>query len=110
MTQSPDRQSGHPRRQAGISASEAEFSSARDQASKVQVLLDFEERLARELVRGLVQSAIARGADPAARLQEFRMLQQAAMAISQDPAVAQITVRLVRAIDLALQELAAVKS
>jgi hypothetical protein len=68
------------------------------------------ERLARELIQGLVQSAIARGVDPVARLREFRTLQEAAMAMSQDPAVAQTAERLVRAVDLTLQELAAVKS
>ena len=69
-----------------------------------------DECLARELVQGLVQSAIARGTDPAARLREFRTLQEAAIAMSQDPEVAKTAERLVRAIDLALQELAAVKS
>jgi hypothetical protein len=34
-----------------------------------------DERLAREMVQGLVQSAIARGVDPAARLGELRTLQ-----------------------------------
>jgi hypothetical protein len=66
-------------------------------------------RLARELIQGLVQSAIAQGADPVARLQEFRTLQEAAMAMSQDPSVARAAEQLVRAIDLTLQELAAVK-
>ncbi|MGH1592214.1 hypothetical protein ACRBEV_32350 [Methylobacterium phyllosphaerae] len=69
-----------------------------------------DERLARELVQGLVQSAIARGVDPAARLQQFRTLQEAAIAMSRDPAVAQTAEQLVRAIDVTLQELAAVKS
>ncbi|MHB2211418.1 hypothetical protein [Methylobacterium sp. CM6257] len=64
----------------------------------------------REFVQGLVQSAIARGLDPVARLREFRTLQGAAMAMSQDPAVAETAERLVRAIDLTLKELAAVKS
>jgi hypothetical protein len=58
-----------------------------------------DERLERELVQGLVQSAIARGADPGARLREFRTLQQAAMAMSLDPAIAEtaerLTVRLI---------------
>ncbi|MHB2204928.1 hypothetical protein [Methylobacterium sp. CM6257] len=69
-----------------------------------------DERLARELVQGLVQSAVARGVDPAARLQEFRTLQEAAMAVSPDPAVSKTAERLVSAVDLTLQELAAVKS
>jgi predicted ArsR family transcriptional regulator len=69
-----------------------------------------DERLARELVQGLVRSAIGRGVDPAARLREFRMLQLAAIAMSQDPVVAETAERLVREIDLALQEQAPVKS
>lgn len=69
-----------------------------------------DERLARELVLGLVQSAIAREGDPAARLREFRTLQEAAMAVSQDPAVSKAAERLIRAIDLTLQELSQVKS
>ena len=70
----------------------------------------FDEHLACEFVQGLVQSAIGQGADPAARLQQFRTLQQAAIAISQDPAVVGTAEQLVRAIDLTLQELTAVKS
>jgi hypothetical protein len=62
------------------------------------------------MIQGLVQSAIARGADPVARLREFRMLQQAASAMLQDPSVAQAAEQLVRTIDLTLQELAPVKS
>jgi hypothetical protein len=69
-----------------------------------------DERLARELVQGLVQSATARGADPGARLREFRTLQQAVIAMSQDPAGAETAERLIRAVDLALQDLAAMKS
>ena len=69
-----------------------------------------DERLARELVQGLVQSAIAQGVDSAARLQQFRTLQQAAIAMARDPAVAQTAEQLVRAIDLSLQAMAAVKS
>lgn len=69
-----------------------------------------DERLARELVRGLVQSATDRGGDPVARLREFRTLQQAAGAMSQDPAAAQATEQLVRAVDLTLQELSVLKS
>jgi hypothetical protein len=68
----------------------------------VQQVPGFDEYLARELVEGLVQSAIARGVDPAARLQQFRALQQAAIAISRDPAVARAAEHLVRAIDLTL--------
>jgi predicted ArsR family transcriptional regulator len=78
--------------------------------SSVWMAPGLDERLARELVQGLVQSAIARAADPAARLREFRTLQEAAMATSQDPSVAEAAERLVRAVDLTLQELAAVKS
>jgi hypothetical protein len=69
-----------------------------------------DERFARELVQGLVQSASARGEDPAARLREFRTLQQAAGAMSQDPAVAEAAERLVRAIDICLREFATAKS
>lgn len=68
----------------------------------VQQVPGFDEYLARELVQGLVQSAIARGVDPAARLQQFRALQQAAIAISRDPAVTRAAEHLVRAIDLTL--------
>jgi hypothetical protein len=68
-----------------------------------------DERLARELAQGLVQSAIARGVDPAARLREFRTLQQAVAAVSQDPAIAGTAEQLVRAVDHALQELTPVK-
>lgn len=69
-----------------------------------------DDRLAREFVQGLVQSAIARGVDPTARLQQFRMLQQAVIAMSRDPAAAQAAEQLVRAVDEALQELSPVKS
>lgn len=69
-----------------------------------------DERLARELVQGLVESATARRGDPVARLREFRTLQEAAGAMSRDPAVAQATERLIRTIDLTLKELTAVKS
>ena len=110
MTRSPDRQSGKPLRRAEASAGAADVRSACDQAAKVQPLADLDERLARELVQGLVQSAIAREVDPVARLQEFRTLQEAAMAMSQDPAVAGTAERLVRAVDLTLQELTALKS
>ena len=61
-----------------------------------------DERLARELVQGLVQSAAARGADPGARLREFRTLQQAATAKAQDEVIAQIAEQLVRAANLTL--------
>jgi hypothetical protein len=57
-----------------------------------------------------VQSAIARGLDPAARLQQFRTLQQAAIAMSRDPATVRTAEQLVQAIDNALQELTLVKS
>ncbi|MCJ2019423.1 MULTISPECIES: hypothetical protein [unclassified Methylobacterium] len=66
--------------------------------------------LAQELVQGLVQSAIAKGGDPVARLQEFRTLQQAALAISRNATLARAAEELVRAIDLRLQELTTMKS
>lgn len=69
-----------------------------------------DEHLACEFVQSLVQSAIARGADPAARLQEFRTLQQAAIVMSRDPAIAHAAAHLLRAIDITLQDLTAVKS
>ncbi|MCJ2069574.1 hypothetical protein MKK75_12365 [Methylobacterium sp. J-030] len=69
-----------------------------------------DERLARELVQGLVQSAIARGVDPAVRLREFRTLQQAAIAMSRDLAAIHAVEQLVRAIDLTLLELTPVRS
>jgi hypothetical protein len=69
-----------------------------------------DERLAHELVQGLVQSAIARGSDPATRLREFRTLQQAASAMSRDPAVARTAEQLIRAVDMTLRELTAAKS
>jgi hypothetical protein len=78
--------------------------------SSTSMALGLDGRLARELVQGLVRSAIARRSDPVARLQEFRTLQQAVIALSRDPAVAETSERLVRAIDLALRDLAAVKS
>ena len=84
--------------------------SARYEAGQVQTLSGLDHRLAREVVQGLVRSAIARGVDPAARLQQFRTLQEAAIAMSRDPAVAQTAKQLVRAIDLSLQELPVVKS
>lgn len=70
----------------------------------------FDGHLAREFVQGLVRSAIAQGTDPAARLQQFRTLQQAAIVMSRDPAAAKTAEQLVRAIDLTLQEVTAVKS
>lgn len=68
-----------------------------------------DERLARELVQGLVKSAISRGVDPAARLQQFRKLQQAAIAMARDPILASAAEQLVRATDLTLQELMPMK-
>lgn len=113
MTRSPNRQLGNFRRQAQISARGADVSDVRDQAAKVQTspaILDLDERLARELVQGLMRSAIERGSDPIARLQEFRTLQLAAIAMSQDATVTQAAEQLVRAADLTLQELLAAKS
>ena len=69
-----------------------------------------DERLACELIQGLVKSAISRGVDPAARLQQFRTLQQATIAMSQDPTLARATEQLVHTIDRTLQELTQVKS
>ena len=83
--------------------------SACYEAGRAQTLSGFDDRLAREAVQGLVQSAIARKVDLAARLQQFRTLQAAAIAMSRNPAVAQTAEQLVRAIDVTLQELAAVK-
>jgi hypothetical protein len=113
MTRSPNRQPGKLPRQAQISARAADLSGARNQAPKVQTprtVLDLDERLARELVQGLVRSAAARGSDPVTRLQEFRTLQLAATAMSQDATVAQTAEQLVRAADLILQELLTAKS
>jgi hypothetical protein len=108
MTRSPNRQLGKPLRKAQFPTSAVDVSGVRDQAGEVQVssaLPDLEQRLAHELVQGLVRSATARGADPVARLQEFRTLQQAAAAMSQDSVVTRTAEQLVRATDLALQEL-----
>ena len=69
-----------------------------------------DQRLARELVQGLVQSAVSRGVDPTPRLQQFRTLQQATIAMSRDPMRAKAAEQLIRAIDLALQELTPVNS
>ncbi|MGT2478835.1 hypothetical protein ACU4GR_08055 (plasmid) [Methylobacterium oryzae CBMB20] len=85
-------------------------STAEMRMSSSSMALGLDERLARELVQGLVESAIARGVDPTARLREFRTLQLAAIAVSQDPVVAETAERLVREIGLALQEQAPVKS
>lgn len=71
---------------------------------------DFDEHLAREFVQGIVQSAIVRGADPAARLQQFRALQHATTVMVRDPKVAQAAEQLLRAVDVALHELAPAKS
>jgi len=73
-------------------------------------LHEFDEQLAREFVRGLVQSAVARGLDPAIRLDQFRALQQAVVALSRDAAVVRTSEQIIRAIDCALQELTAVRS
>ncbi|KQS69598.1 hypothetical protein ASG32_09190 [Methylobacterium sp. Leaf361] len=71
---------------------------------------EFDEQLAREFVRGLVQSAVARGLDPAIRLDQFRALQQAVVALSRDADVVRTSEQIIRAIDCALQELTAVRS
>lgn len=72
----------------------------------VQKMPNFDERLARELVQGLLRSALARRVDPSARLHQFRTLQLAAIAMSREPAVLQAAEQLVQATDLALQKLA----
>jgi hypothetical protein len=110
MTRRPDGQSGLLPRRGQISVEAAATSSIRQETAKVQEADDLNERLARELVQRLVQSAIASGGDPVARLREFRTLQQAAITMSQDPTVAEAAERLVRAIDLCLRELATAKS
>jgi hypothetical protein len=73
-------------------------------------LPDFDEHLAHEFVQGLVQSSIARGVDPIARLQQFRSLQQVTTVMARDPAVIQAAEHLIQAIDVALCELAPIKS
>lgn len=76
----------------------------------VQTLPDFDEHVARQFVGVLVQSSIAGGVDPVARLQQFCTLQQAAAVLVRDPVVAQALEQLVQSIDVNLQELAPVKS
>lgn len=70
----------------------------------------FDEHLAREFVQSLVQSAIAQGLDPAARLQQFRALQQVVVVMTADPVPAQTSIQIVEAIDLTLEELTDVRS
>jgi hypothetical protein len=70
----------------------------------------FDEHLAREFVQGLVRSAIDRGLDPAARLRQFRTLQEVIGAKTRVPDVARGAEQLFHAINLKLVELAAVKS
>lgn len=113
MTRSPYRQLGRFRSKAQALPSVAKVSAVRAQATKVHTAPaapDLDECLARELLQGLVRSAVARGADPIARLQEFRTLQQTAIAMSQDSIVAQSAERLVRAADLTMQELLKARS
>lgn len=113
MTRTPTRQPGRTGRRAAAPAGVANIGGILDQAAKVDTapaVPDLDERLARELVKGLVRSAVARGADPIARVQEFRTLQQAAIAKVQDAVIMQIAERLVRAADLTLQELLTAKS
>jgi hypothetical protein len=69
-----------------------------------------DQHLVREFVRGLVHSAITRGLDPVARLQQFRALQQAIIAMTSDPAAAWTSKQIADAVDLTLEELTAVKS
>ena len=69
-----------------------------------------DEHLARELVHGLMRSAIARGDDPATRLSEFRTLQQGVIAVSREFETARTAEQLVRAVDLCLRKLATSKS
>lgn len=100
----------HPKwRRSTRSMAETGMSTASPRSSS-WMAPGLDERLARELVQGLVESATARGSDPVARLREFRTLQEAAGALSRDPAVAQAAERLVRTIDRTLRELAAVRS
>jgi hypothetical protein len=68
------------------------------------MLPDFDEHLACEFVRGLVRSAVGRRLDPAARLLQFRALQQTVVSITWDPALRRTAEQLVLAIDLRLQE------
>lgn len=113
MARSPNRYSGKLRGKAQVPAGGADVSGAGDKGANDHTAPAFpnlDDRLARELVRGLVRSASARGANPVARLQEFRKLQQAAAAISQDPIASHIAEQLVYATDLALQELLTAKS
>lgn len=110
MARPPNRQPDQSPLREQTFTGAADVGGAGDQAAKVQTLPGLDGHVARELVRGLVESAIAKGVDPAARLQQFRTLQQAAIAMSQNPAAAQTAERLVCAIDLILQELTTVKS
>lgn len=64
---------------------------------------NFDERLAREFVQGLVRSALARRVDPSARLIQLRTMQLVAIETSIEPAVIQVAEQLVWAIDLALK-------
>lgn len=100
----------HPKwRRPTLSTAETCINSACPPAfSRMPPSLD--ERLARELVQGLAQSAVARGTDPAARLLQFRTLQQAAIAMSPDPILSTTAEQLVRAVNLILQELTPVNS
>lgn len=69
----------------------------------------FDEHLAREFVQGLVLSAISRGLDPVARLEQFRALQQAVILMTTDPAATWASKQIVCAVDHALHDLAAAK-
>jgi hypothetical protein len=110
MTRSPNRHSGQPLRRGQVTAASADDRGTREQAAKVPTPADLDERLTREFVQGLVQSALTRGVDPAARLQRLLALQETTIAMSQDPAVAEAAERLIRAIEAVLRELTAVKS
>ncbi|GLS71735.1 hypothetical protein [Methylobacterium tardum] len=72
--------------------------------------LDLDEPLARELVRGLVRSAVTRGIDPATRLKAFRTLKESVIAMSQDPATITSAEQLVQAVDLCLRDLSTLTS
>lgn len=112
MTRSPHRQPGKLGRKAQVPAVTVDVDGVRHQAAKVDTapaVSNLDEQLALELVQGLVRSATARGADPVARLQEFRTLQQTVVAMSQDSIVAQSAERLVHATDLTLQEMLTAK-
>lgn len=100
----------HPKWRRSTGSTADRYLNAACPPSSGGIAPSLDERLARELVQGLVKSAISRGVDPAARLQQFRTLQQAAIAMSRHTTLASAAEQLVRAVDLTLQELSSVKS